>query len=190
MDRMKNPAQRPPFIIAAASIPEKSHQYPGSDEYTGHQRSIGRYAGLQRIGVNLLRLAPGERSSWPHAEEKEEEFVYVLEGEVDAWIDGVIHAMRPGDIAAFPAGTGICHCFINNSKHDALLIVGGEASKSDNRIYYPLHPQRRDQLPSSEWWEDIPKHPQGAHDGMPDALRRRSAQRVSGVRAKRRHPNP
>ena len=190
MGRMKKAAKRPPFIIAAASCPETSHKYPHSDEYTGHQRSIGRAAGLLKIGVNLMRLSPGERSSWPHAEEKEEEFVYVLEGEVDAWIDGVLHAMRPGDFAAFPAGTGICHCFINNSEHDALLLVGGESAKRDNRISYPLHPQRRNDLPSSEWWDDVPKHRLGRHDGMPDALRRRSAQRVSDVRAKRRQPNP
>jgi uncharacterized cupin superfamily protein len=190
MGLMKNPAKRPPFIIAAASCPETSHKYPNSNECTGHQRSIGKVAGLLKIGVNLMRLAPGERSSWPHAEEKEEEFVYVLEGEVDAWIDGVLHAMRPGDFAAFPAGTGICHCFLNDSKHDVLLLVGGEASKRENRIYYPLHPQRRDQLPSSEWWEDIPKRRLGPHDGMPDALRRRSARRVTRIGAKRRQPNP
>jgi len=165
--------KRPPFIIAAASCPETSHQYPNSDEYNGHQRSIGRLAGLQKIGVNLMRLAPGERSSWPHAEEKEEEFVYVLEGEVDAWIDGDIHAMRPGDLAAFPAGTGVCHCFINNSERECLLLVGGEASRRDNRIYYPLNPERRNDLPASEWWEDVPEHRLGPHDGMPDALRRR-----------------
>ena len=124
--------------------------------------------------MHLARLKPGERSSWPHAEEKEEEFVYVLEGKVDAWIDGVIHAMRPGDFAALPAGTGISHCFLNNSKHEVLLLVGGEASKRDNRIYYPLHPQRRNDLPSSEWWDDVPKRRLGTHDGMPDALRRRN----------------
>ena len=105
----------------------------------------------------------------------------MLEGEVDAWIDGVLHAMRPGDFAAFPAGTGICHCFINNSEHDVLLLVGGEASKRDNRIYYPLHPQRRNDLPSSEWWEDVPKHRMGPHDGMPDALRRRSGSQRLGA---------
>jgi uncharacterized cupin superfamily protein len=190
MGRMTKPAKKPAFIIAAASCPETSHKYPNSDEFTGHQRSIGRAAGLLKIDVNLMRLSSGERSSWPHAEEKEGEFVYVLEGEVDAWIDGFIHAMRPGDFAAFPAGTGICHCFLNNSEHDVLLLVGGEAAKRDNRIYYPLHPQRRNDLPSSEWWEDVPKHRMGTHDGMPDALRRRSAQRVSGIRAKRRQPNP
>jgi uncharacterized cupin superfamily protein len=178
MGQMKNPAKRPPFIIAAASCPETSHKYPNSDEHTGHHRSLGRAAGLQKIGVNLTRLLPGERSSWPHAEEKEEEFVYVLEGEVDAWIDGVLHAMRPGDFAAFPSGTGISHCFLNNSEHDVLLIVGGEASKRDNRIYYPLHPQRRNDLPSSEWWDDVPKHRMGPHDGMPDALRRQKRKPV------------
>ena len=171
---MKNLAKKPRFIIAAASCPETSHQYPNSDEFTGHHRSIGRVAGLQRIGVHLTRLKPGERSSWPHAEEKEEEFVYVLEGKVDLWIDGVIHAMRPGDFAALPAGTGISHCFLNNSKHEVLLLVGGEASKRDNRIYYPLNPQRRNDLPSSEWWDDVPKRRLGTHDGMPDALRRRN----------------
>lgn len=168
-----NQPKRPPFIISSATVPETRHQYPNSEEHTGYGRAIGRAAGLLKIGVNLMRLPPGERSSWPHAEEKEEEFVYVLEGEVDAWIDGSLHRMRPGDFAAFPAGTGICHCFINNGGHEALLLVGGEASKRDNRIYYPLHPQRRDDLPASEWWEDVPKHQMGPHDGMPDALRRR-----------------
>jgi uncharacterized cupin superfamily protein len=169
---MKRPNKRPPFIISAASVPAYRHHYPNSDEYHGYSRPIGRAAGLGVIGVNLMRLPAGERSSWPHAEEKEEEFVYVLEGKVDAWIDGSIHAMRTGDFAAFPAGTGICHCFINNSKHEALLLVGGEASKRDNRIYYPLHPHRRDELPPGEWWEDVPRRPMGRHDGMPDALRR------------------
>jgi uncharacterized cupin superfamily protein len=178
MNCMTNPAKRPPFIIAAGSCPETRHHYPNSDEFTGYERSIGKAAGLLKIGVNLKRLLPGQRSSWPHAEEKEEEFVYVLEGEVDAWIDGDLHAMRVGDLAAFPAGTGICHCFINNSEHDSLLLVGGEASRADNRIYYPLHPQRRNDLPKSEWWDDVPSHRLGPHDGMPNALRHRSTNRT------------
>jgi len=173
LEGMTNQPKRPPFIIAAASVPETLHRYPNSDEFTGHERAIGRTAGLLRFGVNLMRLAPGERSSWPHAEEKEEEFAYVLEGEVDAWIDGFLHRMRAGEFAAFPAGTGICHCFINNGAQDALLLVGGEASRRDNRIYYPLHPHRRNDLPWSEWWDDVPKQRMGPHDGMPDALRRR-----------------
>jgi len=52
----------PPLIIAAASCAERSHRYPNSDESTGHEWSIGRYAGLLRIGANLMRLLHGARS--------------------------------------------------------------------------------------------------------------------------------
>jgi uncharacterized cupin superfamily protein len=137
----------------------------------GPSRAIGRAAGLLKIGLHIQRVPPGHRTSWPHAEEKEEEFVYVLDGEIDAWIDGALHRMKTGDLAAFPAGTGICHTFLNNGAREATLLVGGEASKPDNRIFYPLHPQRRGDLPHSEWWDDIPLRPQGPHDGKPDALR-------------------
>jgi uncharacterized cupin superfamily protein len=134
----------------------------------GPVRQLGKEAGLERIGINIQRLPPGRRSSWPHAEEDEEEFVYVLDGEVDAWIDGETHRMMPGDLAAFPAGTGICHCFINNGERDALLLVGGEAPKQGSRILYPLHPSRQADMEPSNWWEDAPRRPLGPHDGLPD----------------------
>jgi len=162
---------RPSFIVSARDVPESAHVYPKSTEKMGPDRSLGRAAGLVRIGINLQRLLPGTRSSWPHAEEKEEEFVYVIEGEVDAWINGDLHRMVAGDLCAFPAGTGICHCFINNGEREALLLVGGEAAKPDNRIFYPLNPSRRADMKASGWWEDVPQHPMGPHDGLPDRLR-------------------
>jgi uncharacterized cupin superfamily protein len=165
--------ERPPFVVALADVPEKTDSYPNSDEMLGHAKAIGRAAGLLRIGLHVMRLPPGHRSSWPHAEEKEEEFVYVLEGEVDVWIDGNVYAMRAGDMAAFPAGTGMCHTFINNGEREATLLMGGEATKPDNRIFYPLHPQRRGDMPWSHWWNDVPLRPQGPHDGKPDALRKK-----------------
>lgn len=164
---------RPPFIVRSGELPEEVHHYPRSEEPMGPMRCAGKLAGLVRIGVNLQRLPPGTRSSWPHAEEHEEEFVYVIEGEVDAWVDGNLHRMVAGDLAAFPAGTGICHCFINNGDRDALLLVGGEAAKPENRLFYPLNPSRRDDLKASEWWDDVPQHAMGPHDGLPDALRGR-----------------
>ena len=162
---------RPTFIVAAGSLPEETHVYPKSKERMGPVHCVGKAAGLVRIGINLQRLPPGSRSSWPHAEESEEEFVYVIEGDVDAWIDGSLHRMTTGDLAAFPAGTGICHCFINNTEREALLLVGGEASKPDNRIFYPLNPSRRSDMKASDWWEDVPRQILGPHDGLPDALR-------------------
>jgi uncharacterized cupin superfamily protein len=129
---------RPPFIRSTSEVAEHSHVYPQSTEAMGPVRRLGKEAGLERIGVNVQRLPPGTRSSWPHAEENEEEFVYVIEGEVDAWIDGNVYKMAVGDLAAFPAGTGISHCFINNTDQEVVLLVGGEAPKRGSRIFYPL----------------------------------------------------
>jgi uncharacterized cupin superfamily protein len=159
---------RPPFIVSAADVPEYAHVYPQSTERMGPIRRVGKSAGLQRIGINLQRLPPGARSSWPHAEENEEEFVYVIAGEVDAWIDGHVHRMRPGDLAAFPAGTGISHCFINNGDRDAELLVGGEAPKPGSRIFYPLNPSRRADMDAAYWWSDVPTRELGPHDAMPE----------------------
>jgi uncharacterized cupin superfamily protein len=171
---MSMPA-RPSFIRSASEVPERTHVYPQSSERMGPVRRLGREAGLQRIGINIQRLPPGTRSSWPHAEENEEEFVYVIAGEVDAWVDGDLHRMTAGDLAAFPAGTGICHCFINNSSHEVVLLVGGEAPKKGSRIFYPLNPSRRADMEPSDWWHDVPKHALGPHDGLPDAARGRVA---------------
>jgi len=168
---MSSPTSRPPFIVSTGDVAETTHRYPKSDEPMGPSRAIGRAAGLAKIGLHVQRLPPGQRISWPHAESLEEEFVYVLSGEVDAWIDGVLHRMKAGDLAAFPSGTGICHTFLNDGTAEATLLVGGEANKSDNRIFYPLHPQRRGDLKPGDWWDDIPAHPQGPHDGKPQALR-------------------
>ncbi len=164
--------QRPPFVIASEDIPETLHSYPGSDERMSPSRAIGYAAGLQRIGVHLVRVTPGSRTSYPHAEEDEEEFVYVVEGELDAWIDGELHRVRTGDFIAFPAGTGICHTFLNNGEKDALLLSGGERRKSDNRIYYPLNPERRKDIPWSRWWDDVPRRELRPHPGTPERGRR------------------
>jgi len=166
---------RPSCIVSTHDLPETAHVYPQSAERMGPLRRPGKVAGLVRIGVNLQRLPPGTRSSWPHAEENEEEFVYVLEGEVDAWIDGDLHRMVAGELAAFPAGTGVCHCFINNGAREALLLVGGEAPKKGSRIFYPLNPSRRQDMKPDDWWEDVPAHSLGPHDGLPDLVRNQKA---------------
>ena len=160
-------SNRPPFIVSSADVPEKAHRYPNSDEDMAPARAIGRAAGMMQIGIHLTRVPPGRHTSYPHAESAEEEFVYVIEGEIDAWIDGELHRMKAGDLAAFPSGTGICHTFINDGDRDALLLSGGEADKAGDRIYYPLHPGRRNDMPWSRWWDDVPQRARGPHDGKP-----------------------
>jgi uncharacterized cupin superfamily protein len=164
---------RPPFIVRSQDVPETQHSYPNSDEKMSPSRAIGQKAGLLRIGVHLVRVTPGTRTSYPHAEQDEEEFVYVVEGELDCWIDGTLHHLNAGDFVAFPCGTGISHTFLNNGEKDALLLAGGDRGRSHSKILYPLNQERRNDLSWSQWWEDAPKRELGAHDGLPDAVRNR-----------------
>ena len=169
---MSTNEKRPSFIRSTNEVAERAHIYPQSTEAMGPLRRLGKEAGLERIGINIQRLPPGTRSSWPHAEENEEEFVYVISGEVDAWVDGHLHGMKAGDLAAFPVGTGISHCFINNTDADAVLLVGGEAPRKGSRIFYPLNPSRLEDIGPENWWDDVPRQALGPHDGLPDKARR------------------
>ncbi len=164
--------QRPEFIKHYSEIQQEDNfHYPDSNELLSIGSAFGSKMGLKKLGVHHELLLPGRRTSYPHAESEEEEFVYVIEGNPHVWIDGNLHELKPGDGVGFPAGTGICHTFINNSSEEVRLLVVGETNKESNRVYYPLNPERKPQIPEY-WWEDVPKHALGPHDGIPDALRK------------------
>ncbi len=160
--------------------------YPGSLEKHGIDAKFGRRARFSRIGIHLEVLPPGRRTSWPHAERDEEEWVYVIAGEVRCWIDGHLHKMTEGDFVGFEARTGVTHVVINDSDQDALLLVGAEAARQRNQFWYPYHPHR-DKEVGDLFWADHPKPKLGPHDGLPDALRARlpAAARKTPVAANR-----
>lgn len=165
---------RPEFIGHYTEFMDDDNStYPGSDELLAIGSAVGKKLGLQKIGIHIETIFPGRRTSWPHAESTEEEFAFVLEGNPHAWIDGELYPLVPGDFVAFPSGTGITHTFLNNSNHIARILVGGERSKADNKIYYPLNESqnqvRRDR---GDYWDDIPKRTMGTHDGLPDLQRK------------------
>lgn len=121
-------------------------------------------------------LEPGERSSLPHAESHEEEFIYILKGEVHAWIDGWLYALRPGHACGFPAGTGIGHTFINNSDFSVELLVVGEKTKPENRCVYMRDPEEHQKLKIR--WDDYPRRSLGPHSGRSG---KEEAQRVGVI---------
>jgi uncharacterized cupin superfamily protein len=165
------PQDRPPCIAHWTDIEEPdTRRYRGEDELLRIGGPFGRHFGLEKLGIHHHRLPPGRRSSFPHAESAQEEFVYVIEGTPDLWLDGHLHRLAPGDGVGFPAGTGISHCFLNNTEADVRLLVVGERDKPENRLLYPLHPYRKALL-GDEWWDNPPPRPLGDHDGLPDALR-------------------
>jgi len=142
--------------------PDDSH-YPTSDELLSIGSPFARSMGLTRLGIHHELVPPGRRTSFPHAESAEEEFVYVIEGHPDVWLDGVLHPLGPGDGVAFPAGTGQAHTFLNNTDRDVRLLVVGEPAKAENLIRYPLNPE--EQARRKDAWIDAPARPLGPHDG-------------------------
>lgn len=146
---------------------DDSWSYPNSDERFAFGAAFSERLKLMRLGIHHERLPPGRRVSWPHAEADEEEFVYVIEGTPDVWIDGYLKRLKPGDGVGFPAGTGIAHTFLNNSENDVRLLVVGEASRERSRIDYPLHPERNLEI-GERHWKDKPERELGLHDGLPD----------------------
>jgi uncharacterized cupin superfamily protein len=164
---------RPPFI---ANIRDGLNplQTDGNADLGGFGNPIGCALGLTRIGIHHEITPPGNRSSFPHAESDEEEFVLVLKGTPDVWIDGVLHKLVEGDAVAFPAGTGIAHSFLNNSSEDVHLLVLGEATKPGNRINYPINPERMAEFArQGRAWTDAPSRELGPHDGVARAGTRR-----------------
>ncbi|MGE0284032.1 MAG: cupin domain-containing protein [Rhizobiaceae bacterium] len=165
------PATERPSCIAHWSEIEgrDERHYAGHDELMSIGAPFGEFFGLTRLGIHHERLLPGRRTSFPHAESLEQEFVYVVEGEPDVWLDGHLHRLKPGDAVGFPAGTGISHSFLNNTDSEVRLLVVGERPKPENRIVYPRNPERRPLR--KDWWDDHPQRELGPHDGLPDLLR-------------------
>ena len=101
-----------------------------------HRTRLGDAAGLTQFGVNLCRLPPGVWSAQRHWHEREDEFVYVLEGEVTLVTDSGEELLRPGDCAGFKAGEPDGHCFQNRSERDVVLLeVGTRAPGGDGAAY-------------------------------------------------------
>ncbi len=163
----------PTFVHHWRDILEKDEgSYPNCGELHGIDAKFGKRAGYSRIGVHIEILPPGRRTSWPHVECDEDEFVYVVSGKLDVWLDGHIVSCGEGDCIGWHSALGVTHVCINNSDEDTLLVVGGEASRYRSRVWYPLHPHR-DKETGDNFWHDHPEVKLGPHDGLPDALRAR-----------------
>jgi uncharacterized cupin superfamily protein len=96
---------------------------------------LGDAAGLSQFGVNLLRLPPGAWSSQRHWHTREDEFVYVLSGEVVLVTDGGEEVLRAGDSAGFRAGDTSGHCLQNRSTADVRVLEIGTRVPGDSAFY-------------------------------------------------------
>lgn len=100
------------------------------------RKRLGNAAGLDQFGVNLTTLNPGAASALRHWHEKEDEFIYVLEGELVLIEDGGEAILKPGDAAGFKANSSNGHHLVNRSQRDAVYLEIGTRSRHE-RVHYP-----------------------------------------------------
>lgn len=127
-----------PKIDIDAVPTDASTNYPKPFDKVVQGRSrkrLARAAGLTQFGVNICTLKPGAASSQRHWHENEDEFVYVLEGEVVLVEDGGETVLKPGDAAAWKAGIANGHTLVNRTNRDAVFIEVGTRAASERAHY-------------------------------------------------------
>jgi uncharacterized cupin superfamily protein len=127
----------PKIDLAAAPVHQGSGYPPPFDAPCAGRarRRLGEAGALRDFGVNLMTLPPGSWSSQRHWHSHEDEFVYVLEGEVTLVEDDGETVLRAGDCAAFPKGSGNGHHLINKSASAAVLLELGSRNPEDLTTY-------------------------------------------------------
>ncbi|MCU0903363.1 MAG: cupin domain-containing protein [Tabrizicola sp.] len=126
-------------VIEPAKAPVKTGSiYP--EPYAGMMKGrsslrLGDAGGLTQFGVNLVMLEPGAMSSLRHWHHNEDEFVWIVEGECTLVEDEGETVMRPGDCAAFPAGSTNGHHFLNRTTSMAKFLVVGSKAPQETAVY-------------------------------------------------------
>lgn len=98
------------------------------------KRQLGDLFGLSNFGVNLTTLAPGAQSALLHRHSRQDEFVYVLEGEAVLVTDEGEYPMGPGMCAGFPA-QGVAHQMVNRSDAPVVYLEVGDRTPGDEGSY-------------------------------------------------------
>jgi len=99
------------------------------------KRRLGQACGLTKLGVNLVTLGPGGQSALRHWHTLEDEFVYVLEGEVVLVTNAGEQTLTAGMCAGYPAGRPDGHHFINRSSHPTKYLEIGQRPEGDIAFY-------------------------------------------------------
>ena len=113
------------------------------------KRPLGDRFGLKNLGVNLTRIAPGGESALLHRHSRQDEFVYILEGEPTLVTDADEVTLSPGMCAGFLA-EGIAHQLVNRTDRDVVYLEIGDRTAGDE-VSYPRDDLRASQGPDGTW---------------------------------------
>ena len=127
----------PKIDIAALKIDNTTnYPEPFRQAVAGRFRKrLGNAVGLSQFGVNLTTLKPGAWSSQRHWHRNEDEFIFVLEGEIALDEGHGETVLKPGDAAGWKADGRIGHCLINRGDKDALYLEVGSRFANETVIY-------------------------------------------------------
>jgi len=127
-----------PALDPMSLEPRTSSGYPEpyrSRVLPREKRALGDPLGLKTIGINQAILMPGKESSMRHWHTHEEEFIYVLSGEVVLITDAGEQLLKAGTCAGFPLGTRDGHCLINRSSRPAVYLEISNRHPEDRAFY-------------------------------------------------------
>jgi uncharacterized cupin superfamily protein len=126
-------------VVDSATVPEqRGSGYPQpfrSRMGDRVKRRLGDACGLTKFGVNLVTLGPGGQSALRHWHTLEDEFVYVLAGEVILVTNETEQVLRAGMGAGYPCGKKDAHHFVNRSGASATYLEIGNRIEGDNAFY-------------------------------------------------------
>jgi len=151
---MSEPVNFVPLAVDAKSVPPRTKPsiYPEpffSRMSKREKRQLGDQFGLKNFGVNLTRLFPGGESALMHQHSKQDEFVYILQGEPTLITDDGEIVLKPGMCAGF-AAAGRAHHLVNRTKFDVLYLEIGDRSAGDEG-YYPVDDLKAALSPDGKW---------------------------------------
>ena len=130
--------------------PSRGYPEPFATRVAGRERrALGDVFGLTNFGVNLTRLPPGCMSALRHKHMREDEFIYVLEGEPVLVTNSGETPLRPGMCAGFKAGSGDAHHLVNRGGRDAVYLEIGDRNLG-NTVIYPDDDLGRALTPNGE----------------------------------------
>jgi uncharacterized cupin superfamily protein len=128
------------MIIQPQDVPERtgsSYPEPFKPRVAGRiKQRLGDATGLKNFGVNLVKLEPGSQSALRHWHLRQDEFIYVLEGELTLVTNAGAQVLTAGMAAGFPAGEADGHHLINHTETIAVYLEVGDRTPNDE-VDYP-----------------------------------------------------
>jgi uncharacterized cupin superfamily protein len=129
-----------PAALRAADVPPQTtktnYPEPFASMVAGRtKRRLGEAFGLKNFGVNLTHLAPGAVSALRHSHAKQDELIYIVEGEPVLITDAGETKMKAGDCAGFRAGSGDAHHLVNRGKTNVVYLEIGDRTPGEAVVY-------------------------------------------------------